>query len=83
MLPLALKVVWLVLAALGPSYPFLLIALMFDLLQGVPATWIVFTPFASTIGTYWASILYCVAVTVLEVTFCLGTFPVLPRAPSR
>ncbi|KAI0252862.1 hypothetical protein BJV78DRAFT_1305335 [Lactifluus subvellereus] len=49
MLPLALKVVWLVLALLG-----------------VPATWLVFIPFASTIGTYWASVLYCVTVTVLE-----------------
>ncbi|KAI9507250.1 hypothetical protein F5148DRAFT_1309864 [Russula earlei] len=39
---------------------------------GVPATWFVFIPFASAIGTYWASILYCITVTVLEIAFCLG-----------
>jgi hypothetical protein len=39
---------------------------------GVPATWLVFIPYASTIGTYWASVLYCVTVTVLELVFSLG-----------
>ncbi|KAI0284623.1 hypothetical protein BGY98DRAFT_947825 [Russula aff. rugulosa BPL654] len=39
---------------------------------GVPATWLVFIPFASVIGTYWASILYCITVTVLELVFALG-----------
>jgi len=39
---------------------------------GVPATWLVFIPFASGIGTYWASILYCITVSVLEVVFSLG-----------
>ena len=41
-------------------------------ISGVPATWLVFIPFASSIGTYWASILYCTTVTVLEVVFSLG-----------
>ncbi|KAH9985623.1 hypothetical protein BJV74DRAFT_552676 [Russula compacta] len=39
---------------------------------GVPATWFVLIPFASAIGTYWASILYCITITILEGTFCLG-----------
>lgn len=43
-----------------------------DPLKGVPATWLVFIPFASVIGTYWASILYCITVTVLELVFALG-----------
>jgi hypothetical protein len=40
---------------------------------GVPATWLVFIPFASAIGAYWAPILYCITVTTLEVVFSLGT----------
>jgi len=39
---------------------------------GVPATWLVFIPYASAIGTYWAPVLYCVTVTVLEVVFSIG-----------
>lgn len=39
---------------------------------GVPATWLVFIPYASAIGTYWASLLYCITVTVLEVVFSFG-----------
>jgi hypothetical protein len=41
---------------------------------GIPATWLSFIPFASAIGTYWASVLYCLAVTLLEIIFGLGTF---------
>jgi hypothetical protein len=46
-------------------------------LKGVPATWLVFIPFASTIGTYWAAVLYCTTVTVLEVVFSLGAYLLL------
>src|SRR5277367_4378315 len=49
-------------------------------ISGVPVTWLVFIPFASTIGTYWASVLYCVTVTVLEVVFSVGACLLL--APS-
>lgn len=83
MLPLSLKVVWLVFAALGlfhhSLFPFSDPHHVWDShpapspLKGVPATWVVFIRFASAIGTYWASILYCITVTILEITFCLGT----------
>ncbi|KAF8480266.1 hypothetical protein DFH94DRAFT_741603 [Russula ochroleuca] len=39
---------------------------------GVPATWLVFIPFASAIGASWAPILYCVTVSALEIVFSLG-----------
>jgi hypothetical protein len=78
MLPLSLKVVWLVFAFFGMS---LIILIAITVLththpsprKGIPATWFVFIPFASAIQTYWAPILYCITITVLEITFCLGT----------
>ncbi|KAI0264748.1 hypothetical protein BC834DRAFT_970673 [Gloeopeniophorella convolvens] len=39
---------------------------------GVIATWLVLVPFAASIGTYWAPILYCVTVTLMEGVFCIG-----------
>ena len=71
MLSLSLRVLWFTFAILGLSLlsrP----TLSHPLLKGVPATWLVFIPYASAIGTYWASVLYCITVTVLEVVFSLG-----------
>jgi hypothetical protein len=72
MLSLTLRVVCFTFAILGVilSSSSLLHSLFHS---GVPATWLVLIPFASAIGTYWASILYCITVTVLEVVFSLGT----------
>ncbi|KAI0305306.1 hypothetical protein B0F90DRAFT_1815539 [Multifurca ochricompacta] len=61
MLPLALKIVWLIFALLG-----------------IPATWAVLIPFASAIGTYWAFVLYSIAITILEGIFAIGTISALP-----
>jgi hypothetical protein len=72
MLSLTLRVLWFTFAILGPSLLSLLFLCLTHTLKGVPATWLVFIPYASAIGTYWAPVLYCVTVTVLEVVFSIG-----------
>ena len=71
MLSLSLRVLWFTFAILGWSLLSLL-SLSHSLRKGVPATWLVFIPYASAIGTYWAPVLYCITVTVLEVVFSIG-----------
>lgn len=73
MLSLTLRVIWFTFAILG-SYILSLssLSLPHHPLKGVPATWLVFVPFASAIGTYWAPVLYCITITVLELVFSLG-----------
>jgi hypothetical protein len=59
------------------------LALSHSFLKGVPATWLVFIPYASAIGTYWASLLYCITVTVLEVVFSIGASLLLTLSFSQ
>ncbi|THH13622.1 hypothetical protein EW146_g6624 [Bondarzewia mesenterica] len=53
--------------------PFALKVVWFVLsLLGTASSWAVLIPFAKAVGVTWAPVLYCLAVTVLETTFCLG-----------
>ncbi|KAI0053199.1 hypothetical protein FA95DRAFT_939824 [Auriscalpium vulgare] len=52
-------------------FAFKIVWFVFALL-GIPASWLVLIPFAGVTGVYWAPILYCLTITVLEGSFCLG-----------
>lgn len=84
MLSLTLRVLWFTFAILGSSSMFPTLTPSNFPLKGVPATWLVFIPFASAIGTYWAPVLYCITVTVLELVFSLGAclLLILSLSPS-
>lgn len=41
---------------------------------GIPCTWVVLVAFAKTIDSWWAAMTYCIATTILVLTFDLGKF---------